>query len=68
MYSMDLQTEKSIAGPEVNEATAAIKAVYDEFLNGKDKARREHRAAVDVVLKDIDERQIEELKEKLRAL
>jgi len=65
---MDLQTEKSIASPEVNEATAAIKAVYDEFLNGKDKARREHRAAIDVVLKDIDERQIRELKEKLKSL
>ena len=65
---MDLQTEKNIAGPEVGEATAAIKAAYDEFLKEKDGAKREHRAAVDVVLKDIDERQIKELKEKLKSL
>ena len=65
---MDLQTEKSIASPEVSEATAAIKAAFDEFLKEKDRAKREHCAAVDVVLKDIDERQIKELKEKLKSL
>lgn len=65
---MELQTEKSIASPEVSETTAAIKAAYDGFLEEKDRARREHRGAVDVILKDIDERKIRELKEKLKEL
>ncbi len=66
---MELQTEKNIiASPEVGELTATIKAVYDEFLKEKDAIKKEHRLEMDAILKDIDERKIKELKEKLKEL
>lgn len=65
---MESQTEKSFASPEVNEVSAAIKAVYDKFLKEKEAVKKEHRMAIDAILKNIDERKIKELKEKLKEL
>lgn len=65
---MDFQTEKNVAGPEVSELSAMIKAEYDGFVKERERVKKEHRLAIDAILKDIDERRIKELKEKLRAL
>lgn len=65
---MEFQTEKSAVSPEVNEVSTAMKAVYDGFLREKEAIKIDHRAAIDAILKDIDERKIKELKEKLKEL
>ena len=65
---MELQTGKNDFSIEVNEISNKIKSVYDDFLKEKEDIQKELRLAIDDILKNIDERKIKELKERLKEL
>lgn len=65
---MALQTDQNTASPEVNEISLEMKSIYDAFLKEKEAVKKEYRSAIDDILKNIDERKIKELKERLKEL
>ncbi len=60
------QTQKSIGG--IGNAAGKIKEVLSQFMAAIDAIKKEHRAKINETLKDVDERKIKALKEKLRNL
>ena len=66
IHRMELQMEKVIVTVEVNGISNEMRDVYEAFLKEKKIAKKEHRLAIDDILKDMDERKIKELKERLR--
>lgn len=57
------QPEKTLAVMQ-----AETKAVYDIFAGELTSVKKEYRENLNVILKDIDERKIKDLKEKLKKL
>lgn len=57
------QSEKNIAA-----SSAKVKELYEGFLNDLARVKHEHRDRIDAILKTIDERQIKDLKEKLKNI
>lgn len=57
------QPEKTLAVMQ-----AEMKTVYDTFAGELTAVKREYRESLNVILKDIDERKIKDLKEKLKKL
>ena len=60
------QTQKSIGGTAG--MASKIKDVFNQFMAAIDAIKKEHRAKINETLKDVDERKIKALKEKLRNL
>ena len=60
------QTQKPIG--VVGNTTSKIKEVLNQFMAVIDAIRKEHRAKINETLKDVDERKIRALKEKLKNL
>lgn len=61
--SIGAQSEKTLAVMQ-----AEMKAVYDTFAGELTGVKKEYRENLNVILKDIDERKIKDLKEKLKKL
>ncbi len=47
---------------------AKLKEVHERFLDDLSRVKREHREHIDAILKTIDERNIRDLKEKLKTI
>ncbi len=60
--------ETAPADKTLGSLQAQLKMVQDEFEIELGKAKRDHREGLNVILKDIDERKIKDLKEKLKNL
>lgn len=60
------QTQKSASGAVG--AAGKIKEILSQFLAAIDAIKKEHRVKINETLKDVDERKIKALKEKLRNL
>ena len=58
-----VQPEKTLAVMQTE-----MKAVYDTFAGELTGVKKEYRESLNVILKDIDERKIKDLKEKLKKL
>ncbi|MEK7520950.1 MAG: hypothetical protein AAB560_02625 [Patescibacteria group bacterium] len=50
------------------ELSAAAKKIFDDFTRKTEALRREYEEAIKKILKEIEERKIRELKERLRNL
>lgn len=59
----EIQPEKTLAVMQ-----AEMKLVYDAFINELAGVKKEYREKLGIILKDIDERKIKDLKEKLKNL
>lgn len=53
---------------ETSALALKVKRVYEQFWDNLSRLKREHRGEVDVVLRAIDERKIQDLKGKLKDL
>lgn len=58
-----LQSDKTLASMQ-----AQLKAVYEAFAGELSKVKKEYRENLNVILKNIDERKVKDLKEKLKNL
>ena len=62
------EEESKITPMDEKELSAAAKKIFDDFTRKTEALRREYEEAIKKILKEIEERKIRELKERLRNL
>lgn len=53
---------------KLEETIKKLEAAYDKFVKEVETAKKEHREKISVILKQIEERKVKEMQEKIKSL